>query len=92
MPANIRTKVPKHLVNLAQALIETTHLRKWFTGLDKLPSAIRVAAFSEMAEQIRRDGHDPALADAVASLTNSKIYYTVLGTVRERVRNTHPIK
>jgi hypothetical protein len=92
VPANLRTKVPKHLVNLAQALIETKHLRKWFTGLDKLPSAVRVAAFSEMAEQIRRDGHDPVLADAVASLTNTKIYRNVLGTVRERVRNAHPTK
>jgi hypothetical protein len=92
VPANIRTKVPKHLVNLAQALIETKHLRTWFTGLDKLPSAVRVAAFSEMAEQIRRDGHDPILADAVASLTNSKTYHSVLGTVRERVRNAHPAK
>jgi len=92
VPANVPIRVPKHLVNLAQALIETQHLRKWFTGLDKLPNAVRVAAFSEMAEEIRRDGKDPALADAVASLANSRIYHTVLGTVRERVKNAHPIR
>ena len=78
-------EVPESLVNLAQALIETERLRKWFAELEQLPSAARDAAFSEMAEQIRSDGKDAALADAVASLADPKIYQSVLETVRERV-------
>lgn len=79
-----RIQVPENLVNLAQALIETERLRKWFSGLEQLPKAVRCAAFSEMAAQIRSDGKDLALADAVASLINPKIYQSVLETVRER--------
>jgi hypothetical protein len=78
-------EVPESLVNLAQAVIETERLRKWFAQLEQLPSAVRDAAFSEMAAQIRSDGKDAALADAVASLADPKIYQSVLEAVRERV-------
>jgi hypothetical protein len=84
-------QVPENLVNLAQALIETERLRKWFSGLEQLPKAVRRSALSEMATQIRSDGKNPALADAVASLINPKIYQSVLETVRERAASAKKI-
>ena len=44
-----------------------------------------------MANQIRSDGKNPALADAVASLINPKIYQSVLETVRERAESAKKI-
>ena len=72
-------------------MIETEHLRKWFIGLEQLPGEVREAAFSEIAEHIRNEGKEQALADAVASLTDPKIYRSVLKTVRERAERTKKI-
>jgi hypothetical protein len=72
-------------------VIETKRLRKWFVGLERLPGAVRAAAFSEVAEHIRNEGKEQALADAVASLTDPKIYQSVLETVRERGKSARKI-
>jgi hypothetical protein len=68
-------------------VIETEHLRKWFIGLEQLPGEVRDAALSEIAEHIRNEGKEQALADAVASLTDPKIYQRMLETVRARAES-----
>ena len=75
------------MVKLAHALVETAHLRTWFYGLEKLPKALRNKSFSEMAAQMCAAGEDTDLTDAVAALSRSKIYQTILEVVRERVRD-----
>jgi hypothetical protein len=77
-------KIDDGMVRLAQALVETKHLRDWFFALQDLPKATRNSAFSEMFAKMRAAGEDPQLANAVASLTNPQIYKSVLQTVRER--------
>ena len=66
-------------------------MRKWFIGLERLPGPVRNAAFSEVAAHIRNEGEEQALADAVASLTDPKIYQSVLKTVRERAKSAKKI-
>jgi hypothetical protein len=83
-------EIPEGVVNLAHALVETQHLRAWFYALERLPISFREAAFSEMAAQMRSAGEDPVLADAVASLTNPRMYQSVLETVRERLDESSP--
>jgi hypothetical protein len=83
-----RREVTEGMVKFAHALVETQHLRAWFYALERLPVSVRDTAFSEIAAQMRRDGDDPELADAVASLANPKVYQSILDTVRERVGDT----
>jgi hypothetical protein len=45
-------EVPENIVNLAQALVETQHLRAWFYALERLPASFRETAFSEIAAQM----------------------------------------
>ncbi len=71
------------MVRLAQALVETKHLRDWFFALQYLPKATRDAAFSEMSAKMRAAEEDPQLASAIASLTNPQIYKSVLQSVNE---------
>ena len=85
-----QAEITEGVVNLAHALVETQHLRAWFYALERLPSAFRETAFSEMATQMRGAGEDPELADAVAALANPKMYQSVLETVRERVGDITP--
>jgi hypothetical protein len=80
-----RREVTEGMVKFAHALVETQHLRAWFYALERLPASVRDTAFSEMAAEMRRDGEDSELADAVAALANAKIYQTILAAVRERV-------
>jgi len=82
-----QTEVSEGMVNLAHALIETRHLRAWFYALERLPLSLRESTFWEMAAQMRRDGEDPQLADAVTSLANPKMYQSVLETLREHVHD-----
>jgi len=86
----MQTELPEGIVNFAHALVETQHLRAWFYALEGLPVSFREAAFSEMATQMRSAAEDPQLADAVASLTDPKMYQSVMETVRERVGETAP--
>ena len=79
------SEVTDGMVKFAHALVEAGHLRAWFYALERLPASIRDTAFSEIAAQMRRDGEDLELADAVASLANPKIYQTILTAIRERV-------
>ena len=80
-----QSEVTEGMVKFAHALVEAQRLRAWFYALERLPASIRDTAFSEMAAQMRHDGEDSELADAVASLANPKIYQTILAAVRERV-------
>ena len=77
--------VPEGMVKLAHALVETPNLRFWFYGLEDLPKDLRDAAFSEMAARMRESGDDAELAEAIASLSNSRAYKGVVKAVRERV-------
>ncbi len=76
-------KIDDGMVRLAQALVDTKHLRDWFCSLQELPNATRNAALTLMADRMRKDDEDPQLAKAVASLTNPQIYRSVLQTVSE---------
>ena len=78
-------EITEGMVKFAHALVEAQHLRAWFYALGRLPASVRETAFSEMATQMQRDGEDPELAEAVASLANAKTYDTILAAVRERV-------
>jgi hypothetical protein len=78
-------EVSEGMVDLTHALVEAQHLRAWFYALERLPVSVRETAFSEMASQMRSAGEDASLTEAVASLTNPKIYQGVLQAVRERV-------
>ncbi len=77
-------KIDDGLVRLAQALLETKHLREWFFTLQDLSKATRDSAFSEMSAKMRAAGEDAQLANAVGSLTNPQVYKPVLQTVQER--------
>ena len=77
-------KIDEGLVRLAQALVETKHLRDWFFALQDLPQATRDVAFSEMSAKMHAAGEDAQLANAVSSLANPQIYTSVLQTVQER--------
>jgi hypothetical protein len=80
-----QAEVTEGMVKFTHALVEAQHIRAWFYALERLPASIRDTAFFEMAAQMRRDGEDSELADAVASLANAKSYQTILAAVRERV-------
>ena len=86
-----QAEVPEGMVNLAQALVETPHLRAWFFSFEDLPESFRRAAFSEMAAEMRDAGEDIGLSDAIAALIHPQIYAAVLAAVRERVSETTPI-
>ena len=80
-----QSEIPEGMVKLAHALVEAPHLRLWFYSLEQLSGALRNAAFSEMAAQMRDAGEDADLSSAVALLARPKMYETVLAAVRERV-------
>jgi hypothetical protein len=86
----LETEVPEEMVNLTQAVIETQQLRAWFYALERLPASVRETTFSEMAAELRRASDDSGLADAVASLAITKIYQSVLETIRARVGDSDP--
>jgi len=77
--------VPEGMVKLAHAMVEDVKLRNWFYGLEKLPKRVRKESFGAMAREMRTNGEDVDLTDAVLSLTRPKVYETVLAAVRERV-------
>ena len=83
--------LPEEMVNLTQALVDVPKLRVWFYSLERLSTAARNAAFTQMAKQMRDDGEDINLTLAVGSLAHPKMYKAVLAAVRERVEETgHP--
>ena len=76
--------IPDGLVKLAQALVETQHLRSWFYALEQLSESARNAAFTQMAARMRSGEEDADLISAVALLAHPKMYEIVLATVRRR--------
>ena len=82
MPQSV---VPEGMAKLAHAFVESPQLRSWFYSLEQLSGALRNAAFSQMAAQMRDVGEDADLTDAVAMLAQPRMYETVLAAVRERV-------
>jgi hypothetical protein len=77
--------VPEGLVKLAHALVEDLKLRNSFYALEKLPKRVRKQSFAQMAAQMRANGEDIDLTDAVFALARPKVYEAVLAAVRERV-------
>ena len=77
--------VPEGMVKFAHALVEDSKLRNWFNALEKLPKRVRKESFAEMATQMRTNGEDVDLTNAVLALARPRVYETVLAAVRERV-------
>jgi hypothetical protein len=73
------------MVKVAQAVVETPRLQSWFFGLENLTSFQRQTSFRKMAAEMRRDGENLDLADAVASLKGAALYHAMVATVRERI-------
>ena len=79
-----QSTIPEGMVRLTHALVEDAALRSWFLDLQRLPTSIRSAAFSEMSQQMRCDREDPELATVVFALARPEIHDAVLKAVRER--------
>lgn len=73
-----RSHIPETLVNLTQAIDDSSELRSWFVGLKGIPFADRINAFSSMAKRMRLDGQDEAVIKAVSSLAHPEIFRAVL--------------
>jgi len=78
--------IPEGMVRLTHALVETPSLREWFYRLESLSLALRNAAFSQMAGEMRSEGEGAELTSAVALLARPGMYETVLAATRERVK------
>lgn len=78
-------QIPEGLVRFTHALVEDASVRAWFLGLERLSFAVRNAAFSQMAEQMKSENADPELAAAVSVLARKpELYAAILASVRER--------
>jgi len=82
--AMAQSMIPEGLVRFSHALVEDAALRSWFLGLQRLPTSLRAAAFTEMSRQMRSDSADEELATAALALARPDIYDAVLKAVRER--------
>lgn len=81
-----RSHIPEALVNLTQAIDDSSELRSWFVGLRGVPFADRINAFNSMAKRMREEGQDEAVIKAVLALAQPEIYRAVLNTVEEEDR------
>jgi hypothetical protein len=79
-----QSMIPEGMVRFTHALVEDASLRSWFLGLEQLPTSLRQAAFSQMAEQMRADSEDLDLAAAASALARPEMYDAILKAVRER--------
>lgn len=78
-----RSHIPDALVKLTQTLNESPELRMWFVSLKSIPFSDRVNAFHSIAGQMREEGQNEEIINAVSSLVHPEIYQAVLNTVLE---------
>jgi hypothetical protein len=80
-----QSTIPEGMVRFTHALVEDASLRSWFIELEHLSASRRRAAFSQMAEQMKRDREDLDLAAAVTALARPEMYDAVVKALRERL-------
>ncbi len=75
--------IPKQLVSLLHSISEDRRLAEWLLGLEQHPPAARQAALLRMAAEMRADGEDSAISDAVAALAQPHLFEAACDTLRE---------
>ena len=75
--------IPEPLVSLLHAVSEDRRLAEWLLGLEQHPPEVRQGALLRMAAEMRTNGEDAAVADAIAALAQPHLFGAACKTLRE---------
>ncbi len=76
--------IPEKLVTFVEVLERDETMRRWFDGLEQLPSNLRRREISQLVRKMAKGGEDPELVAIARMLTRPEVFDAVAGILRQR--------